>query len=132
MVSDAEPNGPQLSSDDDPRITRLGRTLRKWRLDELPQLWNIFIGDMTFVGPRPERQFFVDLIMEDYQQYNIIFDVRPGLTSWGMVQFGYAHNLEEMISRSRFDIEYVEKISFPFDFKVMLYTFKIILQGKGK
>ncbi|GAB3012675.1 sugar transferase [Niabella terrae] len=132
MRTDAEKDGPKLSSDDDCRITPFGKLMRKWRLDELPQLWNIFKGDMSFVGPRPERKFFIDKISQFHPDYQLLLNERPGLTSWGMVQFGYAHNVEEMISRSRYDLEYVSRISLPFDMKVMIYTLKIILQGKGK
>ncbi|MFT4093126.1 MAG: sugar transferase [Niabella sp.] len=131
MIVNAEPDMPLLSSDDDPRITRLGKMMRKWRLDELPQLWNILIGDMSLVGPRPERKYFIGQIAVHAPRYSELLAVRPGLTSWGMVQFGYAHNVDEMIARSKFDIEYIDKISFPFDLKVMIYTLKIILQGKG-
>lgn len=132
MRTDAEKDGPRLSSDDDCRITPFGKLMRKWRLDELPQLWNIFKGDMSFVGPRPERKFFIDKITQLHPDYQLLFNERPGLTSWGMAQFGYAHNVDEMIARSHYDLAYVSGISLPFDMKVMIYTFKIILQGKGK
>ena len=121
-----------LSSNNDPRITQWGKTMRKWRLDELPQLWNIIKGEMSLVGPRPERKFYIDQIVQQHPEYKYLLKVKPGLTSWGMVKFGYASSVEEMLQRMPYDIMYIENVSIVLDIKIMLQSISIILSGKGK
>jgi exopolysaccharide biosynthesis polyprenyl glycosylphosphotransferase len=132
MVRDAEAGGPALSSHNDARITRFGKFMRKMRLDELPQFYNVLIGDMSLVGPRPERQYFIDQIVKKAPHFNHLQKVRPGITSWGQVKFGYASNVDEMIERLKYDILYIENMSLIVDFKILIYTIKTILKASGK
>ena len=132
MYQDAEAKGPQLSSENDSRITPWGRTMRKFRLDELPQFLNVLKGDMAIVGPRPERKFFFDQIISSAPQYSYLLKVKPGITSWGMVKFGYAENVEEMMERLKYDILYIENMSLLIDLKIMIHTVLIIFEGRGK
>ncbi|MCM1164288.1 MAG: sugar transferase [Muribaculaceae bacterium] len=132
MISDSETDGPRLSADDDPRVTPVGRFMRKYRLDELPNLWNVLVGEMSLVGPRPEREHFIRQIVERAPHYTLLHLVRPGLTSWGMVRYGYASNVDEMVERLRYDILYIQNLSLEVDVKILLYTLRTVLRGEGK
>lgn len=132
MFMDAEKAGPALSSENDPRITAWGKVMRKWRIDELPQLYNILRGDMSLVGPRPERKYYIDIISKTNPHYKYLHKVKPGLSSWGMVKFGYAETPEQMIERMKYDLLYIKNCSLVLDVKIMFYTILVILQGRGK
>jgi exopolysaccharide biosynthesis polyprenyl glycosylphosphotransferase len=131
MRDDAEKDGPLLSSENDERITPFGQIMRKYRLDEFPQFWNVLKGDMSLVGPRPERKYYIDRIVKQAPYFYLLHNVRPGITSWGMVKFGYARNVEEMIERMQYDILYYENMSLMLDVKILIYTIKTICTGKG-
>lgn len=128
----AEGDTPQLSADDDPRITRVGKFLRKYRLDELPQMWNILRGDMSIVGPRPERRYFIEQIEKQAPYYCLLYKIRPGLTSWGPIKVGYTDTLDKMVRRLNYDIVYMENMSIRLDIKILFHTIGVILDGKGK
>lgn len=125
-------SGPALTQTDDPRITRVGKWMRRYRLDELPQFWNVLRGDMSLVGPRPERQVFAEMVAAHTPLYSLIYQVRPGITSWGMVNYGYASTVEEMVERLRYDLIYIENISLSTDLKILLHTVSTVLSGRGK
>lgn len=132
MYIDAETDTPLLSKVGDARITKVGRFLRKYRLDELPQLWNILRGEMTIVGPRPERPYFVKQIMEKAPYYCLLYKVRPGLTSWGPVKVGYTDTMDKMLQRLTYDITYTENMSLSLDIKILLRTIGVLVDGKGQ
>lgn len=131
MYEGSENGTPQLSSANDDRITSLGRILRKYRIDEIPQFWNILKGDMSLVGPRPERRYYINQIIEEAPYYCLLYKIRPGLTSWGPIKIGYSDTIEKMIERLNYDIIYMDNMSLVTDFKILIYTFEIIFKGKG-
>lgn len=131
MIVAAETSGPQLAQPDDDRITKYGRYMRKFRIDELPQFWNVLIGDMSIVGPRPERQFFIDEMVKSEPDYFFLQKIRPGITSLGMVKFGYADTVEKMLKRFKYDLIYVDNMTLLLDIKILYYTFFVIVTGKG-
>ena len=132
MYTDSEQLGPQLACNGDPRITPWGRFMRKIRLDEIPQFYNVLMGDMSIVGPRPERQHYIDQIMEEAPNYRYLQYVKPGITSIGQVKFGYAENIDEMVKRMRYDILYLQNSSLAMDLKIILLTVMVVLKAEGK
>lgn len=132
MYLNSEPDTPLLSRDNDPRITPVGHFMRKYRLDELPQMWNIFRGDMSIVGPRPERGYFIDQIVKEAPYYCLLYKIRPGLTSWGPIKVGYTDTIEKMVDRLNYDIMYMENMSIQLDLKILFFTIRVICDGKGK
>jgi exopolysaccharide biosynthesis polyprenyl glycosylphosphotransferase len=131
MYHNAEENGPELSSKHDPRVTRFGQFMRRHRLDEIPNFINVLKGDMSLVGPRPERQYFINKITLQAPHYVHLHKVKPGITSWGQVKYGYAESVEEMIKRLRYDILYIENMSLFVDLKILFYTAITIIKGRG-
>jgi lipopolysaccharide/colanic/teichoic acid biosynthesis glycosyltransferase len=132
MYVDAEKDGPALSSKNDNRITPWGRKMRKFRIDEIPQFYNVIKGEMSLVGPRPERQFYIEQILKKAPYYKHLLKVKPGITSWGQVKYGYAENIDEMIERLKYDILYIKNMSLFVDFKILIYTIIIVCKGGGK
>lgn len=131
MRPDAENDTPMLTVSNDERVTPFGKFLRRHHFDELPQFWNVLKGDMSVVGPRPERAYFAQQIIAKSPEYKRLFLLRPGVTSLGMVKFGYADTTEKMIDRSRFDLFYIDHHSLWLDFKIIMATIREVWLGKG-
>lgn len=131
MVDNAENETPLLAKEGDPRITRVGKILRRYHIDELPQLWNVLIGEMSFVGPRPERKYYVEQILKQAPEYNRLFDIRPGISSLGTVKYGYASNIDQMIERMNYDLKYIDNASLTTDAKILILTLTTLLKGNG-
>jgi polysaccharide biosynthesis protein PslA len=132
MYVNAETNGPRLSVNNDHRITPWGRVMRRWKLDELPQLWNVLVGEMSIVGPRPEREYYIRQLKMKEQPVERLLEVKPGITSLGMINFGYADNVAGMVERMKYDQLYLEKKSLTLDMMIMVRTLKIIFMAKNR
>ena len=131
MRTDSESNGkPQLAAKGDERLTKVGKFLREHHLDELPQLFNVFVGDMSFVGPRPERQYFIDKIKKENPNYDYIYLMRPGLTSLATIYNGYTDTMEKMLKRLEMDLDYLQKRSLWYDLRIIVTTVLYIITGK--
>jgi lipopolysaccharide/colanic/teichoic acid biosynthesis glycosyltransferase len=131
MVYDAEKGVPRLAGDNGEKVTRIGSFLRKYRIDEIPNLINVLKGEMSVVGPRPERRFFIDQIVKRAPGYFELQTVKPGVTSWGQVKFGYASSVDEMIKRLDYDLYYMKHRSLWFDLKIVIFTIGTVFKGKG-
>ena len=125
-------NDPLLSDEESFRITHFGRVLRKFRIDEFPQFFNVLMGEMSIVGPRPERQFFLDTIISHIPRYKELQKLRPGITSLGQIRYGYADSIDQMKLRARYDLVYIDNVSLLTDIKIILYTVIVVVKGKGK
>jgi len=132
MITGAETGTPMLSSKNDPRVTNFGRILRKTRMDEIPQFFSVLRGEMSLVGPRPERQYFINQITQRAPHYRLLLKVKPGITSWGQVKYGYAENLDQMVERLKYDILYLENMTLAMDIKIMAYTLLTVVKGSGQ
>jgi lipopolysaccharide/colanic/teichoic acid biosynthesis glycosyltransferase len=132
MVQDAEADGAQFAQEEDPRITPLGRVMRKFRLDELPQLWNVLIGDMSFIGPRPERPEFVDQLETKIPYYSLRHIVKPGITGWAQVMFGYGDSAEDATKKLQYDLFYIKNYSLILDISILVRSIKVIMFGTGR
>ena len=132
MYVDAETNGPRLTTGNDARVTPWGRTMRRWKLDELPQLWNVLVGEMSIVGPRPEREYYIRQLEMEQQPFDRLLQVKPGITSLGMIKYGYANSISEMRERMKYDQIYLERRSLTLDMIIMVRTLKIIFTANRK